>query len=137
MSVQKTKANGIEIAYETFGAPSDPPILLVMGLGTQMIAWPDEFCDGLAQRGYFVVRFDNRDVGLSTHMKDRAPSMVDVMVRRKQPPYTIHDLAADTVGLMDALNLDSVHLVGASMGGFIAQTIAISHPSPSAGSRRS
>ena len=128
MSVQKTKANGIEIAYETFGDPTNPPILLVMGLGTQMIAWPDDFCVGLAQRGYFVVRFDNRDVGLSTHMQDRAPSMVDVVVRRKKPPYTIHDLAADAVGLMDALNLDSVHLVGASMGGFIAQTVAIAHP---------
>lgn len=128
MNIQKVEANGIEIAYETFGKATKPPILLVMGLGTQMIAWPDEVCKGLAKQGFFVVRFDNRDVGLSTHMQDRAPSMVDVVVRRKQPPYTIDDLAADTVGLMDALGLDSVHLVGASMGGFIAQTVAIRHP---------
>jgi pimeloyl-ACP methyl ester carboxylesterase len=128
MSIKKAQANGIEIAYETFGKKSNPPIMLVMGLGTQMIAWPDEVCSGLAKQGFFVVRFDNRDVGLSTHMQDHAPSMVDVVVRRKRPPYTVDDLAADTVGLMDALGLESVHLVGASMGGFIAQTVAIQHP---------
>jgi pimeloyl-ACP methyl ester carboxylesterase len=128
VSVQKAKANGIEIAYETFGMVDDPPILLVMGLGTQMIAWPDEVCEGLAALGFFVVRFDNRDVGLSTHMQDRAPSMVDVVVRRKRPPYTIDDLASDAFGLMDVLDLHSVHLVGASMGGFIAQTMAIRQP---------
>ncbi len=127
--VQTVQANGIEIAYETFGDANRPPVLLVMGLGTQMIAWPDQMCQEIADRGFFVIRYDNRDSGLSTHFHDeRAPSIVDVMVRRRKPPYTIDDMAADGVGLMDALGLDSVHLVGASMGGFIAQTMAIKHP---------
>lgn len=122
-------ANGIEIAYETFGDHQHPPIVLIMGLGTQMIAWPDEMCEGLAEQGFFVVRFDNRDVGLSSHMNHaEPPSIVDVALRRKKPPYTIQDMADDTAGLMDALGLDSAHIVGASMGGFIAQTVAISHP---------
>lgn len=129
MDVKKVPANGIEIAYEEFGDRSNPPIVLVMGLGTQMIAWPQEFCEALADRGFYVVRFDNRDVGLSTHIhEERAPSLVDLTVRRKRPPYTIRDMAEDTVGLLDALGLESVHLVGASMGGFIAQTVAINHP---------
>lgn len=129
MNPQTVKANGIEIAYETFGDPADPPILLVMGLGTQMLAWPDALCEGLADRGFYVVRFDNRDCGLSTHFDgQRAPSFVEVVVRRQRPPYTIDDMARDTAGLMDALGLESVHLVGASMGGFISQTVAIHYP---------
>jgi pimeloyl-ACP methyl ester carboxylesterase len=127
--VQTVSANGIEIAYETFGDPTNPPVLLVMGLGTQMIAWPDQMCQDIADRCYYVIRFDNRDCGLSTHFQDlRAPSFIDVTVRRKRPPYTIDDMARDTIGLLDALGLDSVHLVGASMGGFIAQTVAIGFP---------
>lgn len=129
MDVQKVSANGIEIAYETFGDPADPPILLIMGLGTQMIAWPEPLCQDLAQRGHFVVRFDNRDVGLSTHLVDeRAPSMLHVTLRRKRPPYTITDMADDALGLMDALGFESAHVVGASMGGFIAQTVAVRQP---------
>lgn len=121
--------NGIEIAYETFGDPARPMVLLVMGLGTQMIAWPDPLCEGLADRGLFVVRFDNRDVGLSTHLRDvRAPALGDIVLRRQPPPYTIDDMAADAVGLLDALGRDAAHVVGASMGGFIAQTIAVNHP---------
>src|SRR3954466_11133484 len=129
---QKTNcvaSNGLELAYETFGDPKDPPVLLVMGLGTQMIAWPDAFCEDIAERGYYVVRFDNRDMGLSTHLKGkRAAHPVAVAVRRRRPPYTLDDMAADTVGLMDGLGFDSVHLVGVSMGGFIAQTVAMRYP---------
>jgi pimeloyl-ACP methyl ester carboxylesterase len=129
MDVQYAPVNGIEIAYETFGSPSDPPILLVMGLGTQMIAWPDPLCEGLAGRGHYVVRFDNRDVGLSTHLTDApSPRLSDVVLRRQPPPYTVDDMADDAVGLMDHLDLGTVHLVGASMGGFIAQTIALRYP---------
>ncbi|MCU0296851.1 MAG: alpha/beta hydrolase, partial [Candidatus Nanopelagicales bacterium] len=102
MNVRTVSANGIDLAYETFGDPSDPPIVLIMGLGTQMIAWPDPFCQGLADRGYYVVRYDNRDMGLSTHLDQRAPSMWEVAVRRKTPPYTIDDMADDAIGLMDA-----------------------------------
>ena len=129
MDARVVEANGIEIAYETFGDTANPPIVLVMGLGTQMIAWPDPLCEGLAERGYYVIRFDNRDVGLSTHLKDvRAPSVLDVAMRRAKPPYTLADMADDVVGLLDALDLESAHLVGASMGGFIAQTMALRHP---------
>ena len=122
-------ANGIEIAYETFGSPADPAVLLVMGLGTQMIAWPDAFCQDLANRGRYVVRFDNRDCGLSTHLHGvRAPSVADIVLHRRPPVYRIDDMAADCIGLLDALGLTAVHLVGASMGGFIAQTVALQHP---------
>jgi pimeloyl-ACP methyl ester carboxylesterase len=129
MDAHRVAANGIEIAYETFGNPDHPPIVLVMGLGTQMIAWPDEMCAGLAEEGFHVVRFDNRDVGRSTHLDHlRAPSLLDVTLRRRQPPYTIDDMADDALGLIDALGLQHVHLVGASMGGFIAQTVALRDP---------
>jgi pimeloyl-ACP methyl ester carboxylesterase len=127
--VRRISANGIEIAYETYGDPTDTPVLLVMGLGTQMIAWPEEFCEQLAACGHYVIRFDNRDSGLSTHMySSRAPNPVAVWLGRAKPPYTLDDLAADTVGLIDALGLESVHLVGISMGGYIAQTVAVKHP---------
>ncbi|MDQ6650523.1 MAG: alpha/beta fold hydrolase [Actinomycetota bacterium] len=123
------QSNGIEIAYETFGDPGDAPVLLVMGLGTQMIAWPDELCADLAARGHFVVRFDNRDVGLSTHLSHlAAPTTRDLLLRRRRPPYRIKDMAADMAGLLDELGLDSAHVVGASMGGFIAQTFALKYP---------
>jgi pimeloyl-ACP methyl ester carboxylesterase len=127
--VQCVKANGIELAYETFGDSSDPAVVLVMGLGTQMIAWPDALCQAIADGGRHVVRFDNRDVGLSTHLDGvRAPDVTEVLLRRRPPVYRIDDMADDLVGLLDALSLDRVHLVGASMGGFIAQTAAIAHP---------
>ena len=127
--LKKVPANGIEIAYETFGDPSDPPMLLVMGLGTQMLAWPDDLCEDLASRGYHVVRMDNRDAGASTHLDGvRAPSIVRIAARRARPPYTINDMADDVAGLVDALGLGRVHLVGASLGGFISQTVAVRHP---------
>lgn len=122
-------ANGIEIAYETFGDRGAPPVVLVMGLGTQMLAWPDELCTDLAGRGHHVVRFDNRDVGASTHLHGvRAPHLAQVVSRRRRPPYTIGDMAQDALGLIEALELPPVHLVGASLGGFIAQTAALRQP---------
>jgi pimeloyl-ACP methyl ester carboxylesterase len=129
MNAKKVRANGIELAYETFGDPAGTPMLLIMGLGTQMIAWPDELCEDLAARGYWVVRYDNRDTGLSTHMSDLpAPSFIDVTLRRRKPPYTIDDMAGDALALMDELGMASAHVVGASMGGFIAQTVAVTQP---------
>ncbi|MFL6239475.1 MAG: alpha/beta fold hydrolase [Actinomycetes bacterium] len=127
--VRHIEANGIDIAFETFGDPSGSPVLLVMGLGTQMLAWPEDFCEALAARGHYVIRFDNRDSGLSTHLYSvRAPNPVSVYLGRAKPPYTLDDCAKDTLGLMDALGLPSVHLVGISMGGFVAQTVAVAHP---------
>ncbi|HRY09701.1 MAG: alpha/beta hydrolase [Actinobacteria bacterium] len=129
MDVHKVAANGIELAYEVFGDPADTPMLLIMGLGTQMVAWPDQMCADLAALGFYVVRYDNRDTGLSTHLSGvAAPSLVDVTLRRRRPPYTIDDMARDAVGLMDALGFESAHVVGASMGGFIAQTVAVGYP---------
>ena len=122
-------ANGIDIAYETFGDPAQPPLLLVMGLGAQMLAWPDDLCRELADAGHHVIRFDNRDVGLSTHLRDVPPPRLrDLVLRRRRPPYTIDDMADDAVGLLDALGIERAHVVGASMGGFIAQTMALRHP---------
>ena len=124
----RVAANDIELAYETFGDPGAPSVVLIMGLATQMIAWPDELCEGLARRGLFVVRFDNRDVGESTHLRGLPPPRVaDIVVRRRPPPYSIGDMAADVAGLIEGLGLGAVHLVGASMGGFIAQAVALEH----------
>lgn len=121
---QYAAANGLQIAYETFGLPSDEPVLMVMGLGTQMIAWPDEMCQQIADRGFYVLRFDNRDAGLSTHLDDApTPTTTDLVLRRR-PPYTVSDMARDAIGLLDALGIDAAHVVGASMGGYIAQSIA-------------
>jgi pimeloyl-ACP methyl ester carboxylesterase len=129
MSINTATVGEVEIAYETFGDPTDPALLLVMGLGTQMLAWPDEFCDELAATGRYVVRFDNRDVGLSTHLNHLpVPSPGRILLGRARAPYSIDDMAGDALGLMDALALDTVDLVGASMGGFIAQAIALRAP---------
>ena len=127
--LKKVPANGIEIAYETFGERDALPLVLVMGWGTQMVAWPDPLCQDLADRGHYVVRFDNRDVGASTHLDAvRTPPLRSIVSRRRRPPYTIDDMADDALGLMDALELGPVHLVGASMGGFIAQAVALRKP---------
>jgi pimeloyl-ACP methyl ester carboxylesterase len=119
----------IELCYEEFGDPADPPILLIMGLATQMIGWPDEFCSQLAGRGFHVVRFDNRDAGRSTHI-DAPPPTAGQVVRRskKGASYTLADMADDAAGLLRELDLAPAHVVGASMGGMIAQTLAARHP---------
>jgi pimeloyl-ACP methyl ester carboxylesterase len=129
-TVATVPANGLEIAYETFGSSSDAPILLIHGLATQMLGWPDALCSELADQGYHVVRFDNRDVGLSTHLTDAPPVDLQALMRgdASSAPYRLKDMARDTVGLIDGLGLHSAHLVGASMGGTIAQTVAIEHP---------
>ncbi|MCL4683600.1 alpha/beta hydrolase [Myxococcota bacterium] len=130
----RARANGIEIEYETFGRPEDPALLLVMGLGAQMILWHEEFCEALASRGRHVVRFDNRDVGRSTWFDAAGtPDLMATMAAaaKRQPvssAYRLRDMAADAAGLLDALGIDSAHVVGASMGGMIAQTLAIEHP---------
>ncbi len=128
--IQRAQVGDLEIAYETFGDAGDPPVLLVMGLATQMIGWPDEFCASLAERGHYVVRFDNRDIGLSTHLDHAgAPDIMAVFGGdTSSVPYGLPDLATDTIGLLDALGLDRVHLVGASMGGMIAQLVAVRAP---------
>jgi pimeloyl-ACP methyl ester carboxylesterase len=123
-------ANGIQIEYESFGDASNPPLLLIMGLGAQMIVWDTEFCERLADRGFYVIRFDNRDVGLSTHFHEApAPDVMAAMAGdASSASYTLSDMAADAAGLLDALGIPAAHIVGASMGGMIAQTFAIEHP---------
>jgi pimeloyl-ACP methyl ester carboxylesterase len=127
----QVRSNGIDIEYESFGRDSDP---LIMGFAAQLILWPEALCQGLAAKGFRVVRFDNRDIGKSTHLADLpAPDaralMAEVMAgKRPAVPYTLDDMADDAVGLMDALRVERAHIVGASMGGMIAQLIAINHP---------
>ena len=130
MAEQTARVGDIDIAYETFGDSSNPALLLVMGLATQMIAWHDEFCSELAGRGFHVIRFDNRDVGRSSAMRDLpVPSLRQLALRSKGAAgYTLSDMAADAVGLLDELGIERAHVAGASMGGMIAQTIAIEHP---------
>jgi len=109
----RATANGIEIEFETFGEPDAAPLLLIAGLGAQLLSWDEDFCRLVASRGFHVIRFDNRDAGRSTWMQD---------------PYTLDDMAADAVGLLDALDIRAAHVVGASMGGFIAQLVALNYP---------
>lgn len=128
--VRNVGPSQIEVAYQRFGNPASPPVLLIMGGGAQMIAWPEGFCLELVSRGLQPIRFDNRDTGLSTHffnapLPDLAAALAGDF---SSVSYTLSDMAADTVGLIDALGFDSVHLVGASMGGMIAQTVAIEYP---------
>ncbi len=120
----------IDIAYNTLGDGSDPPVLLISGLGAQLIAWDDAFCQELVDRGLFVIRFDNRDVGLSSHLAGgplRYPS-ARTAGAAQAAPYTLADMAADTAGVIENLGLDSAHLVGISLGGMIAQILAIERP---------
>jgi pimeloyl-ACP methyl ester carboxylesterase len=120
---------GITLCYETFGQASDPTALLIMGLGTQMVAWQEEFCEGLADRGLHVVRFDNRDIGRSTRLRGRPPSIPQLLLRsRRAGRYTLADMAEDALGLLRELDLAPAHVIGASMGGMIAQTLAARHP---------
>ena len=127
-------ANGIQIEYETFGNPSARPLLLIIGLGGQMIHWDDDLCKDLAGRGHYVIRYDNRDVGLSTKFEAAGvPNLMEVFGKimqgeKIQAPYTLDDMADDGAGLLDALGIRKAHLCGMSMGGMIAQTIAIRRP---------
>jgi pimeloyl-ACP methyl ester carboxylesterase len=124
------RAGDVELAYETFGDPADPALLLVMGLATQMIAWHEDFCALLAGRGFHVIRYDNRDVGRSTVLRDAPPPTAWQLIRRdkRAAAYTLADLAQDGIGLLDGLGIRRAHVVGASMGGMIAQTMAARHP---------
>lgn len=115
--MSRVHANGIDIEYETFGDPTSDPLLLIMGFARQLVAWPEGFCKALVGRGFFVIRYDNRDVGLSSMMRGDLAS-----------PYTIDDMADDAAGLLEALGISAAHIVGASMGGLIAQTLAIRRP---------
>ncbi|MBR1218501.1 alpha/beta hydrolase [Bradyrhizobium sp. U87765 SZCCT0131] len=132
--VEFASVEGLELAYDERGPVSGPAVLLIMGLGTQMIAWPENFCNQLADAGYRVIRFDNRDIGLSTKLVEaprvRLASMLfkTVLGRKIDAPYTLDDMAADAVGLLDALDIEDAHIVGASMGGMIAQIVAARYP---------
>jgi pimeloyl-ACP methyl ester carboxylesterase len=120
---------GVTLAYDLIGDAGADPLVLVAGLGMQLHSWPTAFCESLAGRGYQVVRFDNRDVGRSTHARFRPPAPAALLTRRLPPEqYDLADMAADTAGLIDALGYTDVHLVGLSMGGMIAQTVAALHP---------
>jgi pimeloyl-ACP methyl ester carboxylesterase len=129
-----TDNRSIELEYDHFGNPTDPALLLIMGFTAQMVAWDEEFCTQLADRGHFVIRFDNRDCGLSTKLHG-VPSNSDAvimaaMMETEMPPvpYTLSDMAADAMQVLDHLNIERAHIMGASMGGMIAQTVAIEHP---------
>jgi pimeloyl-ACP methyl ester carboxylesterase len=130
----RAHGNGVELEYETFGRPSDRPLLLIMGLGMQMIQWDDDFCAALVDAGHFVVRFDNRDVGLSTKFTAAGvPNVIEISMKvmSGQPavsPYSLDDMADDAAAVLDAVGLESAHVCGASMGGMIAQTLAIRKP---------
>jgi pimeloyl-ACP methyl ester carboxylesterase len=129
------QANGIQIEYETFGDSSSKPLLLIMGLGFQMIRWDEELCEELADRGYYVIRFDNRDTGLSTKFERydhyKYMKIITALERgeKVEVPYTLDDMADDAIGLLDAIGVDKAHIFGLSMGGMIAQTLAIRYPS--------
>ncbi len=130
----QVRANNIDIEYEEFGASSDPVILLIMGLGMQLIAWPEPFCRDLAERGYRVIRYDNRDTGFSTKFDGRkVPGILSMIIRSAlhlpiRVPYRLKDMADDAIGLLDALGIETAHVIGASMGGMIAQNVAASYP---------
>jgi len=132
--VPAIQANGISLEYESFGNPADPVILLVMGLGMQMILWPDALCEMLAAKGFRVVRFDNRDAGLSTQLDHLGVPRVGLETLKfllrlpMKAPYLIADMARDTAALIDALGIGRAHVVGASMGGMIAQNLAADFP---------
>jgi pimeloyl-ACP methyl ester carboxylesterase len=120
---------GVTLCCETFGDPDDIPVLLIMGLATQMIAWHEDFCTELADRGFHVVRFDNRDIGRSTHFEFRPPTVKQMLTRHLSPEqYSLSDMAEDSARLVDELGISPAHVVGASMGGMIGQTLAAEHP---------
>ena len=125
----QASANGVQLEYQAFGDPAAEPLLLIMGLGAQMTAWPEPFCRAVADAGFHVVRFDNRDIGLSTIRDAPVPDLGALLGGDLSVlPYTMSDLADDVVGLLDALGLPAAHVVGASMGGMIGQQLVIDHP---------
>lgn len=126
--VRTISANGLTLAYQSFGDPQDVPILLVMGLGTQMLGWPEEFCRLLADAGHRVTRFDNRDIGLSTHLDDLPPGQPVAAFFGRNPPYLLADMAQDAAELIRALGHQSMHVVGLSMGGCISQVLTLEYP---------
>src|ERR1700712_3023283 len=123
-------ANGITLAYQTFGDPTARPLLLVMGLATQMLAWHEEFCSRLVDAGFYVIRFDNRDIGLSAHLPHAGmPNLQRLFSDPKSvAAYALEDMADDAAGLLDGLGIAAADVVGASMGGMIAQVLASRHP---------
>jgi len=132
--VARARCNGIELEYEVVGNPADQPLLLIMGLGGQLLAWDDEFVLGLARRGHFVIRYDNRDVGLSTRLDGSpVPPVAELLAKRAagetvDVPYLLADMADDAAALLDHLKIESAHVAGASMGGMIAQSLVLRHP---------
>ena len=134
LDMPNVMANGIQIEYETFGKPTSQPLLLIIGLAGQLFYWDEQMCKRLAESGLYVIRFDNRDVGLSSKMEEAGiPDImkaIETLMRggKIEPPYTIEDMADDAVGLLDAIGIKKAHLCGMSMGGMIAQSIAIRHP---------
>jgi pimeloyl-ACP methyl ester carboxylesterase len=129
MNEQFADVGPVTLCYETFGDPTDPAILLIMGLGTQMIAWREDFCRQLVDRGFFVIRYDNRDCGHSSSMEGDPPTTRELITRRiKNPAYTLAEMADDAIGLLDHLGIEKAHVVGASMGGMIAQHVAMRYP---------
>jgi pimeloyl-ACP methyl ester carboxylesterase len=130
MIMPNVSANNIQIEYETLGDPKTPPLLLIAGFGDQLIIWDTELCEQLAQRGHYVIRFDNRDVGLSTKLEEAGIPDIGAMLRGEaiNAPYKIEDMADDAVGLLDALGIEKAHICGMSMGGMIAQAAVINHP---------
>ena len=129
MAERFARIRDVELCYEAFGDPADPAMLLVMGLGTQMVAWHEDFCAELAGRGYYVIRFDNRDVGRSSRVRGRPPTLLQLLRRDpKAAVYTLDDLADDAAALLDHLGIERAHVAGASMGGMVAQLLAIRHP---------
>lgn len=130
----KLPANGIEISYDSFGDENADPLVLIMGLGAQMLLWHEDFCEALAERGHWVIRYDNRDVGLSTCFDEAGvPDMAALTAslvagEPAEAPYSVDDMADDAAGLLSALGIERAHICGASMGGMIAQTLAYRHP---------
>jgi pimeloyl-ACP methyl ester carboxylesterase len=126
----RVNSNGLDLEYDTFGSADDPALVLVMGLGAQMINWDNDFCGLLAEEGFRVIRFDNRDIGLSTYLDELpVPDLTALLGGDlSQAPYGLPDMADDVAGLLDALGISQAHVVGASMGGMIAQQFAINHP---------
>ncbi len=129
MNEERVHTNGVEIVYETLGDPSGTPLLLVMGLGMQLIHWDRELCEQLVERGFYVIRFDNRDAGRSTQIDAPVPPIMRAMAGFAiDSPYLLDDMADDAFGLLDHLGIERVHVLGASMGGMVAQTMAIRRP---------